>query len=97
MEIRLDIHNVMLAHATYPRGHCRHSFPPLPPPISGLLAAAVSTVHPWRIMFSVGVTALLCRGLLGVSPFDLFARRVLGIRGNKLGYRRRLPVEDLVS
>jgi hypothetical protein len=39
---------------------------------------------------------LSCCGLLGVFPFDLFARRVLGIRGNKLGYRRRQPVEDSV-
>jgi hypothetical protein len=60
-------------------------------PISGLLTAAVPIVHPLRITFSVGVTVLLCRGLLGVFPFDLFTHRVLGIRGNKLGYRRQLP------
>jgi hypothetical protein len=27
---------------------------------------------------------------------NLLARRVLGIRDNRLGYRRRLPVEDSV-
>jgi hypothetical protein len=27
---------------------------------------------------------------------DLFTRRAFGIRGNRLGYRRRLPAEDSV-